>query len=107
VSNELILGSNLMNVEPTILNIDSDLGSLENKVNGIENELTGGGSGLDFGNIIGAAGDFIGLMGDIALGSTMASYFSANGLKDTKLLEDLADNALDFDLTGEDQEDSE
>ena len=43
----------------------------------------------------------------MAIGATLARYFGANGLKYSKLLNDLVDNALDNDLTGEDKFETE
>lgn len=48
----------------------------------------------------------MGLLGDVLIGATLASYFSKDGLVGTKLLDDLAENALDA-LEWEDDEDEE
>lgn len=88
-----------MNVEQTILNIDADLTALED-------ELHSGGA-TDIGEILGNAQDFFGFLTDMAIGATLAGYFTSNGLKDTKLLDDLVDNADNYDWTGEDPEETE
>ena len=44
----------------------------------------------------------------MAVGAAVASYFGANGLKDTKLLTDLAENAAEaIDYEGETPEETE
>lgn len=50
---------------------------------------------MDFGEVLGSASDFLGFLTDMAIGATLASYFGADGLKDTKLLADLAENAAE------------
>ena len=59
------------------------------------------GSGSSPYEILSQTRDWLGFIGNIAMGATLASYFSTSGLKGTQLLDDLIDNADTYDWDGE------
>ena len=58
-------------------------------------------------DILESVRDWIGFISDIAIGATLAKYFTSSGLKNTDLLQDLAENAVEgFDYEDDDEKET-